>query len=122
MDSPLPGQHQYQLKQVDLDGKATLSESVVVDVTAPTKFALKQNYPNPFNPSTQIAFSITRDGPVSLNVYDVLGREVTILVNENRKAGQYTERFVGDHLASGAYVYVLRSTEGQLVGRMMILK
>jgi hypothetical protein len=121
-DNPCPGRYQYQLKQVDLDGTATLSESVVVDVTAPTKFALKQNYPNPFNPSTQITFSITKDGPVSLNVYDVLGREVTTLVNENRKAGQYTEQFIGNQVASGMYVYVLRSAEGQLVGRMMMLK
>ena len=121
-DNPSPGQYQYQLKQVDLDGSATLSESVVVGVTAPTKFELKQNYPNPFNPSTRISFSLTKDGPVSLRVYDVLGREVTTLVNENRKAGQYTEQFIGNQVASGMYVYVLRSAEGQLVGRMMMLK
>ena len=86
------------------------------------KFALSQNYPNPFNPSTQMAFSITKEGPVSLRAYDILGREVATLVNENRKAGQYTEQFIGNQVASGMYVYVLRSAEGQLVGRMMMLK
>ena len=121
-DSPSPGQYQYRLKQVDLDGTATLSESTVIDVTAPMKFALIQNYPNPFNPSTQISFSITKEGTVSLRVYDVLGREVATLVTENRKAGQYTESFNGNQLASGVYVYVLRSSEGQLIGRMMLLK
>ena len=83
---------------------------------------LEQNYPNPFNPSTRIGFSITKDGPVSLRVYDILGREVAALVNENRKAGQYTEQFEGSRLASGVYMYVLKSSEGQLVGRMMLLK
>ena len=88
----------------------------------PEIYALAQNYPNPFNPSTRISFSITKEGPVSLQVYDVLGREVATLVNENRKAGQYTEQFNGNQTASGVYMYVLRSSEGQLVGRMMLLK
>ena len=103
-----------------------LSEFVTsVEETArqlPEIYALAQNYPNPFNPSTRISFSITKEGPVSLQVYDVLGREVATLVNENRKAGQYTEQFNGNQTASGVYMYVLRSSEGQLVGRMMLLK
>jgi hypothetical protein len=85
-------------------------------------FALKPNYPNPFNPSTQIAFSITKEGPVSLRVYDILGREVATLVNENRKPGQYTERFDGSRVASGVYMYVLRSSEGHLTSRMLLSK
>jgi hypothetical protein len=121
-DNPSPGQYQYRLKQVDLDGTATLSESVVIDVTAPVKFALNQNYPNPFNPSTEIAFSITKEGPVSLRVYDILGREIATLVSENRKPGEYTESFNGSQMASGMYLYVLRSSEGHLVGRMLMLK
>ena len=121
-DNPSAGRYQYRLKQVDLDGTATLSTSVVIDVSAPVKFALNQNYPNPFNPSTQIAFSVAKEGPVSLRVYDIVGREVGTLVNENRKPGEYTERFDGNQMASGVYVYVLRSSEGQLTGRMMMLK
>jgi hypothetical protein len=121
-DCPLPGQHQYQLKQVDLDGTTALSESLGLDIIPPTKFALTQNYPNPFNPSTQIAFSITKDGPVSLKVYDILGREITTLLNDNRKAGEYAERFDGRRVASGVYVYVLRSSEGQLTSKMILSK
>jgi Secretion system C-terminal sorting domain len=121
-DNPDPGQHRYGLKQVDLDGTAILSESVVINVTAPAQFALNLNYPNPFNPSTQIAFSITKESSVSLRVYDVLGREVATLVNENRKPGRYTERFDGARLASGIYMYVLRSSEGQLTSRMVLSK
>jgi hypothetical protein len=85
-------------------------------------FSLKPNFPNPFNPSTRISFAITKEGPVSLRVYDVLGREVATLVNENRRPGEYTEMFNGNQMASGVYVYVLRSAEGELVGRMMLLK
>jgi hypothetical protein len=115
-----------RLVQVDLDGTQSIYYPITADIvpgeTMATKFALDQNYPNPFNPSTQIAFSITKEGPVSLRVYDVLGREIATLVNENRKRGQYTEKFNGIQMASGVYVYVLRSSQGQLVGRMMLLK
>jgi hypothetical protein len=99
-----------------------LSESLGLDIIPPSKFALTQNYPNPFNPSTQIAFSITKEGPVSLKVYDILGREITTILNDNRKAGQYTERFDGRRVASGVYVYVLRSSEGQLTSKMILSK
>ena len=61
-DNPSTGQYQYRLKQVDLDGTATLSENVIVEIAAPSKFVLNQNYPNPFNPSTKVAFSITKEG------------------------------------------------------------
>jgi len=121
-DNPAPGQYQYRLRQVDLDGTSSFSEKISVGVSAPQKFALAKNYPNPFNPSTRITFSITKEGPVSLQIYDILGREVATLVNENRKAGQYTEQFNGNQTASGVYMYVLKSAEGQLVGRMMLLK
>lgn len=85
-------------------------------------FKLGHNYPNPFNPSTRISFSTAKEGPVTLRVYDILGQEVATLINENRKAGEYTEQFTGSQMTSGVYVYVLRSSEGQLVGRMMLLK
>ena len=119
-DDPGPGKYLYRLQQVDLNGMATLSESILMDVAG--KFTLNQNYPNPFNPSTQIAFSVTKEGPVSLRVYDVLGREVATLVNENRKVGGYTELFNGAQMASGVYVYVLRSSEGMQSGRMILSK
>lgn len=123
-DNPGPGQHRYGLKQVDLDGTATFSETILMDVAAPvpTKFSLNQNYPNPFNPSTQIAFSTTKEGPVSLRVYDILGREVATLVNENRKPGEYSERFDATRFASGVYMYVLQSADGRLTSRMILSK
>ena len=119
-DNPGPGEYQYRLQQVDLNGTATLSESILMYVAG--KFELSQNYPNPFNPSTQISFSLTKEGPVSLRVYDILGREVATLVKENRKPGQYTERFDGSRLASGVYMYVLQSGDGRLTSRMVLSK
>jgi len=115
----------YRLKQVDLDGSIQYSNTMSPAMTGPAAMStprLDQNYPNPFNPSTQIAFSIIKEGPVSLRVYDILGREVATLVNENRKPGQYTERFDGARYASGVYMYVLQSAEGRLTSRMILSK
>lgn len=95
---------------------------VAQSLNVSSTFALKPNYPNPFNPSTQISFSITKEGAVSLRVYDILGREVATLVNENRKPGLYTERFDGSRMASGVYMYMLKSSEGHLTGRMILSK
>jgi hypothetical protein len=115
----------YRLKQVDLDGSIQYSNTIslaVAGVAAMCTPRLTQNYPNPFNPSTQIAFSVTKEGPVSLRVYDILGREVATLINENRNPGEYTERFDGSRLASGVYMYVLQSADGRLTSRMILSK
>jgi hypothetical protein len=72
-------------------------------------FALGQNYPNPFNPSTLISYSIPFGGRVSLNVYDLLGREVAVLFEGVRQPGSYTARFDGTGLSSGVYLYRLQS-------------
>lgn len=79
----------------------------------PEGFALSQNYPNPFNPSTKIRFAVpasvgTRYG-VSLQVFDVLGKEVATLVNEELRAGNYETTFDGHGLASGVYFYRLQA-------------
>ena len=73
------------------------------------RFALSQNYPNPFNPSTLIGYSVPSAGRVSLNVYDVLGREVATLFEGVRQPGSYTARFDGTGLPSGVYLYRLQS-------------
>jgi hypothetical protein len=115
----------YRLQQVDLDGVIQYSNTIsraMAGVALMSMPKLDQNYPNPFNPATQIAFAITKEGPVSLRVYDILGREVATLVNENRKAGEYSERFVGSRFASGVYMYVLQSANGRLTSRMILSK
>jgi len=86
---------------------------------APRVFSLAQNYPNPFNPATEIAYTIARDGYVSLRVYDLLGREVSRLVDGVRRAGSYVARFDASGLSSGVYFYRLQS--GSLTKTMKLV-
>lgn len=73
----------------------------------PGTFNLKQNYPNPFNPVTSISFGIPQSGNAKLSVFDILGREVAVLVNENLTAGEYKINFNASNLPSGVYMYRL---------------
>ncbi|MBX2991518.1 MAG: T9SS type A sorting domain-containing protein [Bacteroidetes bacterium] len=92
----------------------------------PVSFALHQNYPNPFNPTTTIKFSLPSSGSMlhgtSLRVYDVLGREVTTLVNENLQAGNYEVTFDAAGLASGVYIYRLQAGEFSTSARMILMR
>ncbi len=85
-------------------------------------FSLNQNYPNPFNPSTKINFAIPKSDYVSLRVYDILGREVKVLVNENLSAGEYEVGFDAKGLSSGMYYYSLRAGEYVSVKKMVLVK
>jgi len=88
----------------------------------PKEFSLSQNYPNPFNPSTKISFNIPKSGNVRLSVYNVLGQEVSVLVNERLNAGIYEYKFNAANLTSGLYFYKLES-EGQVqIKKMMLIK
>jgi hypothetical protein len=69
----------------------------------PAEYVLLQNYPNPFNPSTAISYQLPAASHVRLTVYDLLGREVTTLVNEVKRPGSYTVEFDGSNLATGVY-------------------
>jgi len=90
----------------------------------PTAFALDQNYPNPFNPTTNIGFRIPGQGTgwVKLAVYDLLGREVAVLVNDLRPAGEYAVTFDGSRLSSGPYVYRLQANGRVETKKFMLLK
>lgn len=88
----------------------------------PTGFSLEQNYPNPFNPATTIRYTLPVSEFVILKVYDILGREVAVLVNERQAAGVYQVDFNAGQLASGIYLY--RITAGSFSGgrKMVVLK
>jgi hypothetical protein len=88
----------------------------------PEKLSLSQNYPNPFNPVTRIDFDVPKKGFVSLKVFDVLGREVQTLINENKEAGRYSVDFNGSDLTSGVYFYKLESEGFSDVKRMVLIK
>jgi len=88
----------------------------------PTEYNLSQNYPNPFNPSTKINFSVPANEFVTLKVYDVLGREVANLVNEELSIGNYSVDFNAGNLASGIYMYKLSSGNFTITKKMMLVK
>ena len=88
----------------------------------PISYSLNQNYPNPFNPNTIIKYSIAKPGIVTLKVYDLLGREVSTLVNEFKSADTYTVNFNASKLSSGVYIYVLSSNGLVLSHKMILLK
>jgi hypothetical protein len=103
------------------------TDSIKVDVRAdatglPETMALMQNYPNPFNPNSDIRYQISEFRNVRLAVYDLLGREVALLVNEMKPAGMYEVRFDASGLASGVYLY--RLTAGAFVEtrKMIVLR
>jgi hypothetical protein len=118
----LSGTYTYRLKQIDFDGSFSYSEEVNVDVTSPIEYALEQNYPNPFNPSTTIKYSIPEDGLVKLSVFNLLGEEVTTLVNTVQKAGKYEVQFVASRFASGVYYYRMESRDYTSIKKMLLIK
>jgi hypothetical protein len=90
----------------------------------PTQFRLEQNYPNPFNPATIISYQLPTDSRVTLKVYDILGREITTLVNEYQKAGSYISQFsiLNSQLSSGIYFYRLTAGDFIQTKKMMLMK
>ncbi len=91
-------------------------------LSIPEHFELHQNYPNPFNPSTKIAFDLPKDAKVKLVIYDILGREIkTLIQNEFRAAGKYITEFNGSNLASGVYFYQLSINNEQLAIKKMLM-
>lgn len=75
----------------------------------PSNFFLSQNYPNPFNPSTKINFSIPQTRFVTLKIYDIIGKEISTLINEEKPAGNYEVEFNGSNLSSGVYFYKIKA-------------
>jgi len=96
--------------------------TAVAGSVLPQHWALLQNYPNPFNPATTIRFSIAKSSRVSLRVYDMLGREVAVLVDEEKHAGTYDVRWNASKLSSGIYFYALRSEGFSDVKKMLLVK
>jgi hypothetical protein len=99
-----------------------LTETSLEDNNLPKEFSLSQNYPNPFNPSTVINFSLPQDAQVRLTVYDMLGREVAVMVNELRSAGTYSIAVDGRSMASGIYVYRLEAGNRTFTRKMTLIK
>jgi len=88
----------------------------------PAEFALEQNYPNPFNPLTVIGYQLSAPGWVSVKVYDVLGREIAILVNEKKEPGVYTFSWDASNFPSGVYFYRIRAGNFVETKKMVLSK
>jgi hypothetical protein len=86
------------------------------------QFSLEQNYPNPFNPTTTIGFYVSERGFIKLTVYDLLGKEITTLVNEEKAAGNYTVEFDAGKLSSGIYLYRLETGNFTQTQRMILMR
>jgi hypothetical protein len=93
-----------------------------ISATIPDAFSLSQNYPNPFNPATKIKFTIPKESKVRLYVYDVLGKTVADVVNENLIAGVYEIQFDASMLSTGIYFYKLEADGFTDVKKMMVIK
>jgi hypothetical protein len=88
----------------------------------PKDFTLEQNYPNPFNPITNIAYSIPENGLVTLIIYDLLGREIIVLVKEEKQPGNYHVEFNGSQLSTGVYLYKLQLGQTVINKKMLLIK
>jgi len=88
----------------------------------PTTYDLSQNYPNPFNPTTIINYQVPQNSFVTLKVYDILGREVATLVNDQKTQGRYSVNFDASRLASGVYIYQVRANDFVSSKKMMLIK
>jgi hypothetical protein len=120
------GSWTYRIKETDRDGSMQYSDEATVSLGGiaavgledrATQFGLSQNYPNPFNPATSIAFSVPQSAHARLAVYDLLGREVAVLLDANVASGEHHIRFDAGSLASGTYI-------GRLVagGRVAVIR
>jgi hypothetical protein len=117
------GKYVYRLKQVDFDGSFKYSSNIQVSAgISPTSFVLSQNYPNPFNPTTIIRFEVSKTSRIKLTIYDMLGKSVKILTDAFFEQGIYEKTLDARDLASGVYIYELKSDNVLLRQKMVLQK
>lgn len=117
----LDGKLQYRLKQIDNNGAFKYTTTIEVG-TGSLKYDLVQNYPNPFNPLTIITYSISTSSNVKVEVFNVLGKQIATLVNENQAKGNYKVNFDAAGLCSGIYYYKIQSGNFSTAKKMLLLK
>ena len=117
------GTYIYSLIQIDYDGtRNNLGKVEIQFDNFISNYFLNQNFPNPFNPDTRIKYSVPYTSDVSIIIYDMLGRELRTLVNEQKLPGNYEVQFDGTGLSSGAYYYVMRSSNFINTKKLILLK
>ena len=116
------GKYSYRLKQIDNDGQFEYSKTIEIDFNSPKNFELSQNYPNPFNPSTTIRFNLPEASIVKLTIFNILGQEIRILVNEFKESGVHTINFDAGEFNSGMYIYKIEAGNFVQTRKMTLLK
>jgi Secretion system C-terminal sorting domain len=111
---------QFLVDDLAFTGSATAVEQAPPSI--PSSYALDQNYPNPFNPSTSIRYELPSAGFVRLSVYNLLGQEVAVLVNQDQSAGAHEARFDASTLPSGVYLYRLSTGSFSDTKRMTLVR
>lgn len=119
---PAEGQYIYRLKQMDSDGKFEFSNEIKIDVILALIYSLDQNYPNPFNPSTKITYTIPEDGKVKISIFNSLGEQIDVLVNEFQTSGIYKINYNANNLNSGIYLYKIEVNDFSAIKKMLLLK
>ncbi len=110
------------VQSIEITYVSSTATAVNIQSTSPKNFMLSQNYPNPFNPATTISFQIPKSSFVTLKVYDVLGREVASLINEQKSPGTYSVNFNASNLSSGMYLYRLQAGDFVETKKLVLLK
>lgn len=119
----------YRLKQFDYDGTFSYSNVILVDIDfTPTEYTLYQNYPNPFNPSTTIKFALPQNSFVKVSIFNLLGEQISVLVDEIKEAGYHNILWNASNMPSGFYIYTIETKsqetnkEFKAVKKMMLVK
>ncbi|MGO9481726.1 MAG: T9SS type A sorting domain-containing protein [Candidatus Kryptoniota bacterium] len=107
---------------ITIINETTTIVGVKTGFSSPVTFGLLQNYPNPFNPTTNIEYRIARSGFVSLKVYDMLGRQVAMLINRKQETGQHIAAFNANNLPSGVYFYRLSANGESITKKLVLIK
>jgi hypothetical protein len=107
---------------VDIDGSYKFSNVVNADIVSPANFELSNAYPNPWNPTTTIRYNVPMSSPVTIKLFDAIGREVVTLVNEMKPAGSYQITLNGNGLSSGMYYYQMTAGNFSVTKKTILLK
>ncbi|MFH1194118.1 MAG: M28 family peptidase [bacterium] len=121
---PHLGKNFYQLIQKDLDGSYEIFSPIEIAFQFPDQFILEQNYPNPYNPTTTIGFNLPEETNVNLKIYNLLGEEIALLINEKMTAGFHEVKFDANTnpIPSGIYIYRLNAGEQLAIKKMILSK
>ncbi len=131
--SPPSGYNQTRIDQFNIENKLVLKNGDSIELNSentsvepgksnPHSYRIEQNYPNPFNPVTTIEFSLPKESDVMLKVYNLLGQELTTLIDSQLKAGYHKVKFDASGLASGIYLYMIKAGDFSAVKKLILLK